>query len=1127
MRDSRRFLIHCKDAAHGAHLLARARTALHAYACEALWMPTVEHIIREATPQDVAILFDSDLTVDLEDSLFNIALSLPESTTLVLLPAAQLPHHAPALLLQGAKDVLAEEHLETALLSWAPQPIDRALNTLCEHACSITGCTGAVLLTSDGAHVHARAGVYVEPELFSSLFPVGLPLPPANEQFSVQTSARLHGTLGAIAQAFSFEALATIPFGSDNVRGYLVVGNIRPLPFPEAVRASLRDLAHLAHEILLLRRQLTAPREASNTDAHLLESISDAFLTLDSEWRFTYMNARAEEILGYTRHAVIGISLWEVHPDAVDTEFYARYHRVMRTRQAEVFEAWYSGLNVWFSVRVFPFRDGICLYFLDVTHEKKRRIHERQMAALVERTDAGVLGGDLSGELTLWNPAMSTLTGMTFHEAKAGALNEALLLNGSPLSVETLSTIASQRLQEGILTTPSGTKQVEYYAVHLLAEELGEESYALIVRDLTQRNERDQVQRLLETALNQGNDAVIITQAPVNPKQGFRIQFANPVLSQQTGYSEEEYLGKSPRMFQGPGTCLETRKRMRARLNKGEAVREVLLNYRKDGTPFWVELSIVPVLNPAGHLTHWVSIQRDVTEQRELEQKLREEGERLRLALDVGGIATWEWMYEKDEFSADAAFLYTMGLNPAIPSFTSEQVLERIHPDDRAFVSDSIALHLSQHTRGLALEFRALYPGGWKWLSVRGTVVAQDGESRFARMLGTVMDITQSKLFEQTLQEARLRAEEATQARTAMIRNLSHELRTPITSMLGFSEIIREEADKELAELADLLHQSTQRLSGTLTAVLDLITLETEQKPVRWLWSNLVDHLQDSARPYESLMEDKGIEFKVVVPDAYVGFYTDPQLFAGIFRPLVDNAFKFTDSGSISIHLDHYDERLLVWSVRDTGPGIAQDFIPRAFEPFTQEHNADDRPYEGLGLGLGLARRSAERLGGELEIHSEKGMGTTVLVRLPRHIHAPGLTEIEHLRHAHGEMPHVVLLEADPALRVFITECLDRQANLEFVQHISDLHHVSVSRSTHALLVRIPHAPEDVEQLQRLAEQTQQKGHVPLVGYAPLSDARSEEDFLKLGLHAVLRIPFSKGLLLQTLDSVMSGPQGS
>lgn len=1086
-------------------------------------MHTAEDIIRQAKPQDVTLLAEEEVTSGLEDNLLNIALSLPDATTLVFLPATRVAQAAPSLLLQGVREVLPLEHLETALLSWAPQPVDRALNSLCVQARTSTGCTGAVLLTSDGAHVHARAGVHVEPALFASLFPSGLPLPPEHEVFSVQSSARLSGSLGLLAQAFSFESLAVLPFGSSDLRGYLVVGHIRPLPFPEATRASLRDLAHLAHEILLLRKQLTAPRPTSDTDAHLLESISDAFITLDAEWRFTFMNAHAEVVLGYSRHDVIGKSLWTVHPDAVDTEFYTRYHRVMRTRQAEVFEAWYSGLKVWFSVRVFPFRDGICLYFTDVTHEKKRRIHERQMAALVERTDAGVLGGDLSGELTLWNPAMSTLTGMTFEEAKKGALGKTLLLNGSPLSIDTLACIASQKLQEGILTTPSGTKEVEYYAVHLLAEELGEESYALILRDLTQRNERDQVQRLLETALNQGNDAVIITKAPTQPKEGFRIQFANPVLAHQTGYSEAEYLGKSPRMFQGPGTSLETRKRMRARLNKGEAVREVLLNYRKDGTPFWVELSIVPVLNPAGELTHWVSIQRDVTEQRELEQKLREEGERLRLALDVGGIATWEWIYELDQFSADAAFLSTMGLDPAIPSFTAAQVLERIHPDDRAFASDAIMLHLRQQTVGITLEFRAIYPGGWKWLSVRGTVVARDGDGRFTRMLGTVMDITQTKLFEETLQEARLRAEEATQARTAMIRNLSHELRTPITSMLGFSEIIREEADKELAELADLLHQSTQRLSGTLTAVLDLITLETEQKPVRWLWSNLVDHLQDSARPYETVMAEKGIHFSVHVPEAYVGFYTDPQLFAGIFRPLVDNALKFTDSGSISIHLDRYDERLLVWSVRDTGPGMSQDFIPRAFEPFTQEHNADDRPYEGLGLGLGLARRSAERLGGELEIHSRKGEGTTVLVRLPRHVHAPGLTEIDHLRPSHGEIPHVVLLEADPAIRVFITECLDRQANLEFVQHSSDLQNISSSRPMQALLLRVPHAVEEVERLRRFADHLHAKGHVPLIGYVPLSDGRSEAELLAMGLHAVLRMPFSKGLLLQTLDSLLSG----
>lgn len=120
------------------------------------------------------------------------------------------------------------------------------------------------------------------------------------------------------------------------------------------------------------------------------------------------------------------------------------------------------------------------------------------------------------------------------------------------------------------------------------------------------------------------NDAILITEAEPTNSPGPRIVYANEAFTRTTGYSADEIIGQTPRILQGPETEREPRDKIRAALRKWQPVQVELLNYRKDSTPFWVELSIVPIANERGWYTHWVSVQRDITERRQTEANLRE-----------------------------------------------------------------------------------------------------------------------------------------------------------------------------------------------------------------------------------------------------------------------------------------------------------------------------------------------------------------------------------------------------------------------------------------------------------------------------------------------------------------------
>jgi diguanylate cyclase (GGDEF)-like protein/PAS domain S-box-containing protein len=130
--------------------------------------------------------------------------------------------------------------------------------------------------------------------------------------------------------------------------------------------------------------------------------------------------------------------------------------------------------------------------------------------------------------------------------------------------------------------------------------------------------------KLLEVCVDQLNDAIVITEAePIN-KPGPRIVWANKIFYLRNGYTPDEVIGQSPRILQGPESDRATLDKLRTALEKWQSIRSELLNYRKDGSTYWNEFQIVPIANEKGWYTHWVSIQRDVTERKKIEEEVRQ-----------------------------------------------------------------------------------------------------------------------------------------------------------------------------------------------------------------------------------------------------------------------------------------------------------------------------------------------------------------------------------------------------------------------------------------------------------------------------------------------------------------------
>jgi PAS domain S-box-containing protein len=147
---------------------------------------------------------------------------------------------------------------------------------------------------------------------------------------------------------------------------------------------------------------------------------------------------------------------------------------------------------------------------------------------------------------------------------------------------------------------------------------------------------------------NHLNDAIIVTEAEPISSPGPRILWANNVFYNLTGYQPAEIIGKSPRILQGPLTDRAALKRLRTALENWEICRVEVLNYKKDGTTFWNEFEVTPIANEDGYYTHWISVQRDVTERKQLEALITENEERYSYAIKGANVGVWDLQVDSE-----------------------------------------------------------------------------------------------------------------------------------------------------------------------------------------------------------------------------------------------------------------------------------------------------------------------------------------------------------------------------------------------------------------------------------------------------------------------------------------------
>jgi signal transduction histidine kinase len=249
------------------------------------------------------------------------------------------------------------------------------------------------------------------------------------------------------------------------------------------------------------------------------------------------------------------------------------------------------------------------------------------------------------------------------------------------------------------------------------------------------------------------------------------------------------------------------------------------------------------------------------------------------------------------------------------------------------------------------------------------------------------------------LMRAKERAEQADRCKTVFVSIVSHELRTLLNAIMGFTDVIRQGLSGPVttlqAEQLAIVQHSSQTMLDLINELLDMSRIESGRLCLEIEAFDFAELVRRHVLALQVLSARKGLALTFITDAELPVVTSDPKRVGQIITNLVSNAIKYTTSGSVSVTLARSGDCVQV-SVQDTGPGISEGDLTRIFLPYEQGTDARSRR-DSAGLGLPIAKQLAQALGGDIEVHSEPGCGACFVVRIP--IHAPGANDENIVEH--------------------------------------------------------------------------------------------------------------------------------
>ena len=508
-------------------------------------------------------------------------------------------------------------------------------------------------------------------------------------------------------------------------------------------------------------------------------------------------------------------------------------------------------------------------------------------------------------------------------------------------------------------------------------------------RHLSRANEAQTAQhearlRQLSNTVEQSPESIVITDLRGN------IEFVNDAFLRATGYTREEVIGRNPRILRSGKTPDSVYRDMWATLLRGESWRGQIVNRRKDGSEYTEQALIVPIREPAGEVTHYVGIKQDITENVRMAEELQRHKDHLEelvqeRADQLAAIfrAQPDLYFQVDRESTILKYLAAdqRELFVSPEAFLGRRLTEVLPPE----VASRMVAALQQIFAGesmVVLEYDLSVEGGTRTYEARLVPLGA------AQAVVVVRNITEQARTKAALAEARDAAEAANRAKSAFLANMSHEIRTPMNAILGFSHLLQAEVPSRRGrEMLNKMSVAAHHLLALINDILDFSKIEADKMLIERREFELEKVVSAVADLVGEPARAKGLSLDIDVGELPQRLVGDGVRLQQVLVNFCSNAVKFTDRGSVKLRGVLVAEDEIVTRVRievsDTGIGLSPEQKARLFRPFVQADLSTTRKYGGTGLGLVIAKRLAQLMGGDVGCESEEGKGSTFWIELP------------------------------------------------------------------------------------------------------------------------------------------------
>jgi PAS domain S-box-containing protein len=755
-----------------------------------------------------------------------------------------------------------------------------------------------------------------------------------------------------------------------------------------------------------------ALRRSENRYRTLFESMNEGFCVIEMlfdahnrpcDYRFLEMNPAFEQQTGLQQAE--GQTVRQLLPN-LEQDWFEIYGNVALSGEPVRFEHRSEALNRWFEVSAFrlgsPDSRKVAILFRDIS-QRKQAEQERQESQTRFRTLADNISqfawmADATGHIFWYNQRWFDYPGTTLEQVQGWSWQQI----HHPDHLERVRTKFEQCIETGEIwedTFPLRGRDGQYRWFLSRAVPIRDEQ-GKVLRWFGTNTDVTEL-RQTEMALQQTTERlnIALKSAPLSLfNQDLNLRYTwiyNPTHN----LSVEEIIGQRDEDLASPETAARLTQLKQQVLDTGVGLREEV-EVVQQGQVTYYDLTVDPLRNSQNAIVGVTCAAVDISEKAKLEadrkqaeEALRQSEDRLRMAIESAQLGTWDWNLTMNQLTWDDGCKSMFGI-PSQVEISIEEFFRRLHPEDRDRLEQVVQWSCDPVSGGqYEVEYRIIHAqnGNERWIAAKGQVYF-DACKNPQRFIGTVLDITEQKQVEaerellfQREQAAREEAERANRIKDEFLAILSHELRSPLNPILGWTKLLqsRQFDAATTAQALATIERNAKLQTQLIDDLLDIARILRGKLSLNITSVNLAAVIEAAIDTVRTTAEVKSIALHLELPN--VGQVSgDTARLQQIVWNLLSNAIKFTpEGGRVEVKAEQVEHQVQI-IVSDTGKGISAAFLPYIFESFRQEDVSTTRKHGGLGLGLAIVRQLVEAHGGTVRAESPgEGRGARFTVQLP------------------------------------------------------------------------------------------------------------------------------------------------